>query len=77
MKKPDSKAIRIAAELVLESIGDLPETVETDIRAFIDLLGPISKLCKCNSHENIDNTKIAAKECNAEERPDSGCGIKR
>ena len=30
--------LRIAAELVLESIGDLPEAVETDIRAFIDLL---------------------------------------
>ena len=30
--------LRIAAELVLESIGELPEAVETDIRAFINLL---------------------------------------
>ena len=30
--------LRIAAELVLESTGELPEAVETDIRAFINLL---------------------------------------
>lgn len=36
---------------------------------------PKNKLCKCNSHENIENTKIAAKEGNAEERPDAGCKI--
>ena len=30
--------LRKAAELVLESTGELPEAVETDIRAFIDLL---------------------------------------
>ena len=30
--------LRIAAELVLERTGELPEAVETDIRAFIDLL---------------------------------------
>lgn len=30
--------LRIAAELVLESIGELPEAVETDIRAFINFL---------------------------------------
>lgn len=38
ISKHKKDILRIAAELVLESIGDLPEAVETDIRAFIDLL---------------------------------------
>ena len=36
-----------------------------------------NKLCKWISHKNFDNTKIAAKQGNAEERPDAGCEIKR
>ena len=35
------------------------------------------KPCKRNNHQNSDHTKNAAKEGNAEERPDAGCGIKR
>ena len=35
------------------------------------------KPCKRNNHQNSDHTKDAAKEGNAEERPDAGCGIKR
>ena len=38
ISKHKKDILRIAAELVLESIGELPEEVETDIRAFIDLL---------------------------------------
>lgn len=38
ISKHKKDILRIAAELVLESIGELPEAVETDIRAFIDLL---------------------------------------
>ena len=38
ISKHKKDILRIAAELVLESIGGLPEAVETDIRAFIDLL---------------------------------------
>lgn len=37
----------------------------------------ILKLCKCNNRQSFDNTKITAKQGNAEERPDAGCGIKR
>ena len=36
-----------------------------------------NKLCKCNKHQNSDNTKNAVKQGNAEERPDAGCEIKR
>ena len=36
-----------------------------------------NKLCKRNNRQNSDNTKNAAKQGNAEERPDAGCGIKR
>jgi len=35
------------------------------------------KPCKRNNRQNSDNTKNAAKQGNAEERPDAGCGIKR
>ena len=35
------------------------------------------KPCKRNNHQNSDHTKDAAKEGNAEEQPDAGCGIKR
>ena len=35
------------------------------------------KPCKRNNRQNSDHTKDAAKEGNAEERPDAGCGIKR
>ena len=38
ISKHKKDILRIAAELVLESIGELPEAVETDIRAFINLL---------------------------------------
>lgn len=38
ISKHKKDILRIAAELVLESIGELPEAVETDVRAFIDLL---------------------------------------
>lgn len=38
ISKHKKDILRIAAELVLESIGELPEAVETDIRVFIDLL---------------------------------------
>ena len=38
ISKHKKDILRIAAELVLESTGELPEAVETDIRAFIDLL---------------------------------------
>ena len=38
ISKHKKDILRIAAELVLESIGELPEAVETDIRAFVDLL---------------------------------------
>ena len=36
-----------------------------------------NKPCKRNNRQNSDNTKNAAKQGNAEERPDAGCGIKR
>ena len=36
-----------------------------------------NKPCKRNNRQNSDNTKNAAKQGNAEERPDTGCGIKR
>lgn len=36
-----------------------------------------NKLCKRNNRQNFAKTKIAAKQGNAEERPDAGCGIKR
>ena len=38
ISKHKKDILRIAVELVLESTGELPEAVETDIRAFIDLL---------------------------------------
>ena len=38
ISKHKKDILRIAAELVLERTGELPEAVETDIRAFIDLL---------------------------------------
>lgn len=38
ISKHKKDILRIAAELVLESIGELPEAVETDIRAFINFL---------------------------------------
>lgn len=38
ISKHKKDILRIAAELVLESTGELPAAVETDIRAFIDLL---------------------------------------
>lgn len=38
ISKHKKDILRIAAELVLESTGELPEAVETDIRAFINLL---------------------------------------
>lgn len=38
ISKHKKDILRIAAELVLESTGELPVAVETDIRAFIDLL---------------------------------------
>ena len=37
---------------------------------------PNNKLCKRNNRQISDNTKIAAKQGNAEERPDAGCEIK-
>ena len=50
-----------------------------------DLLGskeelfevPKNKPCKRNNRQISDNTKISAKQGNAEERPDAGCEIKR
>ena len=36
-----------------------------------------NKPCKRNNCQISDNTKIAAKHGNAEERPDAGCEIKR
>ena len=36
-----------------------------------------NQLCKRNNRQNFDHTKIAAKQGDAEERPDAGCGIKR
>lgn len=38
---------------------------------------PKNKPCKRNNRQISDNTKIAAKQGNAEERPDAGCEIKR
>lgn len=38
ISKHKKDILRIAAELVLERTGELPEAVETDIRVFIDLL---------------------------------------
>ena len=38
---------------------------------------PKNKPCKRNNRQISDNTKIAAKQGNAEERPDADCGIKR
>ena len=38
---------------------------------------PKNKPCKRNNRQISDNTKIAAKHGNAEERPDAGCEIKR
>ena len=38
ISKHKKDILRIAAELVLERTGELPRAVETDIRAFIDLL---------------------------------------
>ena len=37
--------------------------------------GLIFKPCKCNNRQSFDNTKITAKQGNAEERPDAGCKI--
>lgn len=37
---------------------------------------PKNKPCKRNNRQISDNTKIAAKQGNAEERPDAGCEIK-
>ena len=36
-----------------------------------------NKPCKRNNRQKFDNTKNAAKQGNAEERPDADCGIKR
>ena len=41
------------------------------------ILVPKNKPCKRNNRQISDNTKIAAKHGNAEERPDAGCEIKR
>lgn len=41
------------------------------------ILVPKNKPCKRNNRQISDNTKIAAKQGNAEERPDAGCEIKR
>ena len=38
---------------------------------------PKNKPCKRNNRQISDNTKISAKQGNAEEQPDAGCGIKR
>ena len=38
---------------------------------------PKNKPCKRNNRQISDNTKIAAKQGNAEERPYAGCGIIR
>ena len=38
---------------------------------------PKNKPCKRNNRQISDNTKIAAKQGNAEERHDAGCEIKR
>ena len=38
---------------------------------------PKNKPCKRNNRQISDNTKIAAKQGNAEERPDADCEIKR
>lgn len=46
-------------------------------KVFFKSDGYEKKLCKRNNRQNIDNTKITAKQGNAEERPDAGCGIKR
>ena len=40
-------------------------------------MGLKNKPCKRNNRQKSDNTKNAAKQGNAEERPDAGCGIKR
>ena len=43
----------------------------------LNFLVPKNKPCKRNNRQISDNTKIAAKQGNAEERPDAGCEIKR
>lgn len=48
------------------------------IFSFTNLIhGSENKPCKRNNRQISDNTKIAAKQGNAEERPDAGCEIKR
>lgn len=50
ISKHKKDILRIAAELVLERTGELPEAVETDIRAFIDLL----------AHDPFDSNSLKA-----------------
>ena len=42
----------------------------------MNIMVPKNKPCKRNNRQISDNTKIAAKQGNAEERPDAGCEIK-
>ena len=51
--------------------------IDLDFVNFASFTGLKNKPCKRNNRQNSDNTKNAAKQGNAEERPDAGCGIKR
>ena len=55
---------------LLEALDELNSKSESE-------LVPKNKPCKRNNRQISDNTKIAAKQGNAEERPDAGCEIKR
>ena len=54
---------------LLEALDELNSKSESE-------LVPKNKPCKRNNRQISDNTKIAAKQGNAEERPDAGCEIK-
>jgi len=56
---------------VIENNTGLSELIELAEKA-----GMKNKPCKRNNRQISDNTKIAAKQGNAEERPDAGCEIK-
>ena len=65
-------------------MGTVPKSTKADIKFFfglslqrIGIAVPKNKPCKRNNRQISDNTKIAAKQGNAEERPDAGCEIKR
>ena len=65
---------------VLRPFGEVAASpFNVDVRSWKGVWSSVLKIkpCKRNNHQNSDHTKDAAKEGNAEEQPDAGCGIKR